>query len=45
VAASVARRAALPELAGQQGLRLIHAESDGLPGVVADRYGDTVVCN
>lgn len=43
VAASIARRAALPELAGQQGLRLIHAESDGLPGVVADRYGDTVV--
>jgi 23S rRNA (cytosine1962-C5)-methyltransferase len=43
VAASVARRNALPELAGQQGLRLIHAESDGLPGVVADRYGDTVV--
>jgi 23S rRNA (cytosine1962-C5)-methyltransferase len=24
-------------------LRLIHAESDGLPGVIADRYGDTVV--
>ena len=23
--------------------RLIHGESDGLPGVVADRYGDTVV--
>ena len=43
VAAAVARRAALPELAGQQGRRLIHAESDGLPGVVADRYGDTVV--
>ena len=43
VAAAVARRAALPELAGQQGLRLIHAESDGLPGVIADRYGDTVV--
>jgi 23S rRNA (cytosine1962-C5)-methyltransferase len=43
VAAAVARRAALPELAGQQGLRLIHAESDGLPGVVADCYGDTVV--
>jgi 23S rRNA (cytosine1962-C5)-methyltransferase len=43
VAASVARRAALPGLAGQQGLRLIHAESDGLPGVIADRYGDTVV--
>ena len=43
VAASVARREALPELSGQQGLRLIHAESDGLPGVIADRYGDTVV--
>ncbi|MCX7150263.1 MAG: class I SAM-dependent methyltransferase [Rhodocyclales bacterium] len=43
VAAAVARRAALPELKGQQGLRLIHAESDGLPGVIADRYGDTVV--
>jgi 23S rRNA (cytosine1962-C5)-methyltransferase len=43
VAAAAARRAALPELAGSQGLRLIHAESDGLPGVIADRYGDTVV--
>jgi len=43
VAAAVARRAALPELAGQPGLRLIHAESDGLPGVIADRYDDTVV--
>lgn len=43
VAAAVARRRALPELADQQGLRLIHAESDGLPGVIADQYGDTVV--
>ena len=25
------------------GLRLIHGESDGLPGLVADRYGDTLV--
>ena len=24
-------------------MRLIHAESDGLPGVIADQYGDTVV--
>jgi 23S rRNA (cytosine1962-C5)-methyltransferase len=24
-------------------VRLLHAESDGLPGVIADRYGDTVV--
>jgi 23S rRNA (cytosine1962-C5)-methyltransferase len=43
IAAAVARRAALPALAGQQGLRLVHAESDGLPGVIADRYGDLVV--
>ena len=43
VAAAVARRESLPELRGQQGQRLIHAESDGLPGVIADRYGDTVV--
>jgi 23S rRNA (cytosine1962-C5)-methyltransferase len=43
VARAVARRQALPSLRGQDGLRLIHAESDGLPGVIADRYGDTVV--
>ena len=43
IAAAVARRQALPELRGQQGLRLIHAESDGLPGVIADQYWDTVV--
>jgi 23S rRNA (cytosine1962-C5)-methyltransferase len=43
IAAAVARRGALPELRGQDGQRLIHAESDGLPGVIADRYGDTVV--
>jgi 23S rRNA (cytosine1962-C5)-methyltransferase len=43
IAGAVARRAVLPELAGQDGVRLIHAESDGLPGVIADRYGDTVV--
>ena len=24
-------------------LRLVHAESDGLPGLVVDRYGDTLV--
>lgn len=43
IAQALARRAALPELAGRQGLRLIHAESDGLPGVICDRYGDTLV--
>jgi 23S rRNA (cytosine1962-C5)-methyltransferase len=25
------------------GVRLVHGESDGLPGVIADRYGDVVV--
>jgi len=25
------------------GLRLVHGESDGIPGVVVDRFGDTVV--
>jgi len=31
-------------LMGEDGaMRLVHGESDGLPGVVADRYGDTVV--
>ena len=24
-------------------VRLVHGESDGLPGIVADRYGDTIV--
>ena len=43
VAAALARRAALPELAGQAALRVVHAESDALPGIIADRYGDTVV--
>ena len=42
VADAVARRTAMPQLAGQDGLRLIHGESDGLPGVIADRYGDTI---
>jgi 23S rRNA (cytosine1962-C5)-methyltransferase len=42
VAAAVARRQAMGFLAGQAGARLIHGESDGLPGVIADRYGDTI---
>ena len=43
VASAVARRRAIPELTTQQGLRLIHAESDGLPGVIADLYDDTLL--
>ncbi len=41
IASAVERRKAL----GLQGdaMRLVHGESDGLPGLVADRYADTVV--
>ncbi|MFA9439020.1 class I SAM-dependent rRNA methyltransferase [Uliginosibacterium sp. sgz301328] len=42
-AESVARRARHPALSAQDGVRLIHGESDGLPGVIADRYGKVVV--
>ena len=40
-----AARAREPLLAGNEtnSVRLIHGESDGLPGVIADLYGDTVV--
>jgi 23S rRNA G2069 N7-methylase RlmK/C1962 C5-methylase RlmI len=32
------------ELAARtDGIRLVHGESDGIPAVVADRYGDTIV--
>jgi 23S rRNA (cytosine1962-C5)-methyltransferase len=43
VLAAVERRRLLPDLREQEGLRLLHGESDGLPGVIADRYGDTIV--
>ena len=42
IGASVRRRAALLD-AEHTACRLVHGESDGLPGVVADRYGDLVV--
>ena len=29
---------------GQTAFRLVNAESDGLPGVIVDRYGDFLVC-
>ena len=29
---------------GTDSARLVFSEADGLPGVIADRYGDTVVC-
>jgi 23S rRNA (cytosine1962-C5)-methyltransferase len=41
VAAAVAARARLQ--VPSDGVRLVHGESDGLPGLVVDRYGDTLV--
>jgi 23S rRNA (cytosine1962-C5)-methyltransferase len=40
--AAVARRASLID-ERHDACRLVHAESDGLPGLVVDRYGDTGV--
>lgn len=42
IAAAAARRAELPST-GTTGYRLIHGENDGLPGLVVDRYEDTLV--
>jgi 23S rRNA (cytosine1962-C5)-methyltransferase len=39
---AAAARAAMRD-AGHDACRLVHGESDGLPGVVVDRYGATVV--
>ncbi len=41
-AASLGRRGG-PDPAATDAYRLVHAEGDGLPGLVADRYGDVVV--
>ena len=43
IAQAVNMRTALLEGGSTDAVRLVHGESDGLPGVVADRYGDTVV--
>jgi 23S rRNA (cytosine1962-C5)-methyltransferase len=42
VAAAVRARAPMLD-PRHTGCRLIHGESDGLPGVIADRYADTIV--
>jgi 23S rRNA G2069 N7-methylase RlmK/C1962 C5-methylase RlmI len=41
ITAAVARRAALATRS--DALRLVHGESDGIPAVVVDRFGDTLV--
>ena len=38
---AIARRAGL--VSQTNAMRLIHAESDGLPGLIADRYGEVIV--
>ncbi len=43
IRAALQRRAALPFFAQTDALRLVHAESDGLPGLIVDRYGETLV--
>ena len=40
IAQALAVRARLP--IASDGLRLIHGEADGLPGLIVDRYGDTL---
>jgi 23S rRNA (cytosine1962-C5)-methyltransferase len=40
IARAIAARAALQ--IDSDGMRLIHGEADGLPGLVVDRYGDTL---
>ena len=42
-AAAAPRRAALVEGSSTTGYRVVNGENDGLPGVVVDRYADTLV--
>ena len=44
VMSAVEARARLVPEGYTNAVRLVNAEADGLPGVVADRYGDFVVC-
>jgi 23S rRNA (cytosine1962-C5)-methyltransferase len=43
IQAALAMREALPASKHANALRLIHGESDGLPGLVVDRYADVLV--
>jgi 23S rRNA (cytosine1962-C5)-methyltransferase len=43
IAAALALRRTEIPLEATDALRLVHGESDGLPGLVADRYADTLV--
>ncbi len=43
IRAALRRRASLPFFGQSDALRLIHAESDGIPGLIVDRYADLLV--
>ncbi len=43
LAAAIAMRERLLPTAPDGGVRLVHAESDGLPGLIVDRFGDVLV--
>ena len=43
IAAAISERRAFQYEDVTDAVRLVHGESDGLPGIVADRYGDVVV--
>ena len=42
--AAAARRSSLLTSGLTDSARLVFSEADGVPGLIADRYGDTVVC-
>ena len=43
ITTALAARDGLGLARDSNGMRLVHAESDGLPGVIVDRYGDVLV--
>lgn len=43
ISLAIAARTSLKLDTVSSGMRLIHAESDGLPGLIVDRYGDVLV--
>ena len=44
VTAAAARRSPLLSSGHTDSARLVFSEADGVPGLIADRYGDTIVC-
>lgn len=43
IRSSIARRTAFQKTIGSDALRLVHGESDGVPGLIVDRFGDIFV--